>query len=150
MSDQNPALSPENARTLEVGDRVRFEPYKRAMTVRAVTKGGRFAILTMPFAAQSTVIYTVIDFERSVRGCDNYYGLGYESDEDIESALTAFQATEDDLPGQRAREAEARGETSWPSVIAAEVSHRKYVPLDIVTVLSTRPGQPSPEDGGQP
>lgn len=121
---------------LAVGDRVRFAPYKRAMTVRAVTTGGRFAILTMPFAAQHTVIYSVIDFERGVRGCDNYYGLGYETEEDIARALEAFQATEDDLPGQMAREAEARGDSSWPSVIAAEVSHRRYVPLDIVTVLS--------------
>lgn len=124
----------ENWVPLKVGDRVRFAPYRRAMTVRAVTTRGRFAILTMPFPPKQTVIYTVIDFERDVRGCDNYYGLGYETDEDIARALESFQATEDDLRGQRAREAEARGETSWPSVHAAEVSRRHYVPLDIVAV----------------
>lgn len=129
---------------LAVGDRVRFGPYKRAMTVRAVTTGGRFAILTMPFPPKSTVIYTVIDFERGVRGCDDHYGLGYEDDQQVADALAAFQATEDDLPGQRAREAEARGETSWPSVLAAEVSHRKYVPLDIVTVMRSTPGKSAP------
>lgn len=122
---------------LTVGDRVLFAPYRRRMTVRAVTTGGRFAILTMPFAAQETVIYTVIDFDRGVRGCDNYFGLGYETDEDIAHALAAFQATEDDLPGQRAREAEARGEKSWPAVLAAEVSYRKYVPLDIRAINDT-------------
>lgn len=125
----------KNQYALAVGDRVRFAPYKRGMTVRAVTTGGRFAILTMPFPAQNTVIYTVIDFERGVRGCDDHYGLGYETDEQVACALEAFQATEDDLTGQRAREAAERGETSWPAVLAAEVSHRKYVPLDIVTVL---------------
>jgi hypothetical protein len=137
----DPTTEPE--RTLAVGDRVRFAPYKRAMTVRAVTTGGRFAILTMPFPPKQTVIYTVIDFKRGVRGCDNHYGLGYETDDQVARALEAFQATEDDLPGQRAREAEASGETSWPSVLAAEVSHRKYVALDIVTVLSS-----SPREGG--
>lgn len=131
-----------DAGSLSVGDRVFFAPYKRAMTVRAVTTGGRFAILTMPFAAKQTVIYTVIDFERRVRGCDNYYGLGYETDEQVADALAAFQATEDDLPGQAAREAQVRGETSWPSIIAAKVSHRKHVPLDIVSVVArvTPPG----------
>ena len=124
---------------LTVGDRVRFEPYRRAMTVRAVTTGGRFAILTSPFAAQRTVTYTVIDFVRGVRGCDDHYGLGYETDEQVAAALEAFQATEDDLRGQRAREAQARGETSWPYVFAAEVSHRHFVPLDIVTVLRAAP-----------
>lgn len=129
-------MSEMDVGSLAVGDRVLFAPYKRAMTVRATTTAGRFAILTMPFAAKHTVIYTVIDFERRVRGCDNYYGLGYETDEQVADALVAFQATEDDLPGQAARDAQARGETSWPSIIAAEVSHRKYVPLDIVSVLT--------------
>lgn len=132
---------------LSVGDRVRFAPYKRAMTVRAVTTGGRFAILTMPFNPQRTVIYTVIDFERKVRGADNYYGLGYETDEQIADALAAFQATEDDLPGQMADEAQARGEDSWPSIIAAEVSHRNWVALDIVSVLAiTKPKDASDEE----
>lgn len=142
MSDQ----STEKEHTLRVGDRVRFTPYKRAMTVRAVTTRGRFAILTMPFPPRSTVIYTVIDFERGVRGCDDHYGLGYEGDEQVAAALEAFQATEDDLPGQRAREAEARGQTSWPSVLAAEVSRRKFVPLDIVTVMRSSPAS-TPEEG---
>lgn len=124
---------------LHVGDKVLFAPYKRHMTVRAVTRDGRFAILTMPFSARHTVIYTVIDFQLGVRGCDNYFGLGYETDDDIERALEAFQATEDDLRGRAAREAQDRGETSWPSIIAAEVSHRKRVPLDIGTVTRLVP-----------
>jgi hypothetical protein len=120
---------------LKVGDRVRLAEFKQAFTVRAATTGGRFVILTKPFAAQGTVIYTVIDFEQNIRGRDNYYGMGYETDEDIADALEAFQATEDGLPEQMARDAEAQGDTSWPSIIAAEVSHRHRVPLDIVSVI---------------
>lgn len=121
---------------LQVGDRVKLAGDVQRWTVRGVTTGGRFAILTKPFNFQRTVLYTVIDFERGVRGRDNHHGLGYESDEQVAAALAAFQATEDDLPGQRAREAEERGETSWPSVFAAEVSHRtaNHTKLDIVSV----------------
>lgn len=120
---------------LAVGDKVRFAPYRRAMTVRAVTTSGRFVILTMPFPLKKTVLYTVIDFERNVRGTDDHYGLGYETDDQIAAALEAFQATEDDLNGKAIREAKARGETSCPYILAANVSRRNYVQLDIVAVI---------------
>lgn len=119
---------------LKVGDRVRFTPYKRSMTVQAVTTGGRFAILTQPFAAKKTVIYTVIDFERGVRGCDNHYGVGYETPEDIANALEGFQNHEDGLTDRLLNEAVARGENSIESQWEIEVSHRKYVPLDMQKV----------------
>lgn len=83
---------------LQVGDKVKLAATKRQWTVRAVTNAGRFAILTQPFNLQRTVLYTVIDFDRGVRGRDNYYGLGYETPEDIASALHEFQHTEDGSP----------------------------------------------------
>lgn len=121
---------------LKKGDKVKLAAQKQQWTVRGVTERGRFAILTKPFNLKHTVLYTVIDFERGVRGRDNCHGLGYETDEQIADALEAFQATEDDLSGQRAHLAAERGETSWPSVFSAEVSHRtaNYLNLDIVSV----------------
>ena len=125
---------------LNKGDKVKLADTKQQWTVRGVTEAGRFAILTKPFNLKRTVLYTVIDFERGVRGRDNRYGLGYETDEQVARALEAFQATEDDLSGQCAREAEERGETSWPSVFDAEVSHRtaNHTALDIVSVNGER------------
>jgi len=82
--------------TFSVGDKVRLASSKRRWTVRGVTRAGRFVILTQPFNLQHTVLYTVIDFERGVRGKDDHYGLGYESDEDIADALHMFQHAEDE------------------------------------------------------
>lgn len=119
---------------LAVGDKVRFAPYRRSMTVQAVTKGGRYAILTMPFPPEQTVIYTVIDFERGVRGCDNHYGVGYQTPEDIAWALEGFQNHEDGLTERLLNEAVARGENTITAQWEIEVSHRKYVPLDMQKV----------------
>lgn len=99
---------------------------RQRWTVRGVTRGGRFAILTKPFNPQRTVLYTVIDFDRGVRGKDDHYGLGYESAGDIESALHHFQHTEDD---QRDCDAE------W-CIGGVNVSFRSanHVRLDFVSV----------------
>lgn len=112
-------------------DRVKFRGEKLPYTVRAVTKGGRFAILTKPFNPRRTVLYTVIDFDRGVRGKDNYYGLGYETPEDIERALHNFQHTEDGDHGEGC-------EIEWCYGRAAEVSYRtaNHIPLDIEQVLA--------------
>ena len=83
---------------LAVGDRVKFAEEKQRYTVRGVTRGGRFAICTKPFNPLRTVLYSVVDFQRGVRGKDNYYGLGYESDADVAAALHQFQHTENDDP----------------------------------------------------
>lgn len=79
---------------LHVGDDVTFHGEDGRWDVRAVTTGGRFAILTQP--AEEGVHYTIVDRERYVRGQDNYHGLGYESDDDIAEVLHALQHTEDD------------------------------------------------------
>jgi hypothetical protein len=77
--------------TFTAGQRVRFSTEKQAYTVRAVSKDGRYVICTKPFNARRTVLYTVLDLELGVRGRDNYYGLGYETDEAVAHALEMFE-----------------------------------------------------------
>lgn len=115
---------------LMVGDKVKLADTVQKWTVRGVTKAGRFAILTKPFNLRRTVLYSVIDFDRGVRGRDNFYGLGYETDEQVADALHNFQHEEDG--------------TAWaPDPCAddwcrgsAEVSSRSgnHVRLDILSV----------------
>jgi len=97
---------------LAVGDRVEFDGEKRRVrwTVRAVSGDGRYAICTVPFNVRRTVLYTVLDFDSGVRGPDNYYGLGYETEEAIAAALARFEEGD------------------------AEVSHRHDVYLHITAV----------------
>lgn len=79
---------------LAVGDRIQFEDEHRRVrwTVRAVSADGRWVICTVPFNVRRTVLYTVCDFDDGVRGPDNYYGLGYETPEQIADAMARFEA----------------------------------------------------------
>lgn len=95
---RQPAIVIEPRPQLQAGDKVALSDTKRKWTVRGVTRAGRFVILTQPFNLKRTVLYTVIDFDRGVRGRDDMYGVGYETDEDIASALHQFQHTEDGSP----------------------------------------------------
>lgn len=76
---------------LSVGDSVQFAESKRWWKVRAVSE--RFVILTSPFNLQRTVLYSVIDWERGVRGPDDHWSVGYETEEQIADALRRLQAT---------------------------------------------------------
>lgn len=144
MTRQAPVMVDPRPR-LEVDDRVNLADSKRAWTVRGVTRGGRFVILTQPFNLKRTVLYSVIDFDRGVRGKDNCYGLGYETDDQVADALHQFQHTEnDDLPiGQHAR---PDCDDEWCAG-SAEVSFRSgnHVRLDM-TAINGQPCQWS----GQP
>lgn len=77
--------APQAITRLAVGDRVRFAEDYRTIRyrVRAVSPDGRFAICTRPFNLQRTVIYTIVDFQKGVRGPDDrVFSNGYETDED--------------------------------------------------------------------
>lgn len=79
---------------LAVGDRLEFEGEHRRVrwTVRAVSTDGRWVICTVPFNVRRTVLYTVLDFDDGVRGPDDCWGLGYETDEQIAEAMARFEA----------------------------------------------------------
>lgn len=94
-------------------DRVWFEGDKKPFKVRCAN--GSFAICTKPYNFKPhTVIYTIIDFQRGVRGMDNmvFSCHDYYSDEDCEMAL------EELISGKM--------EVSY--------KHSKYVKLDIVRI----------------
>jgi hypothetical protein len=116
---------------LSVGTKVKFASESQRYTVQAVTRGGRFAILTKPFNVRHTVLYSVVDFDRGVRGRDNYYGLGYETPEDIAAALHEFQHEEDDSP-----QCDNGDERDFFCRGGAEVSHRSanHIRLDFEAI----------------
>jgi hypothetical protein len=92
--------------TLNVGDKVKFRAEAQRYTVRAA--GDRFAVCTKPFNARRTVIYTIIDFAKGIRGPENLvFPFGAETDEQCREMLARLDA------GQSA------------------VSHRRHLPLDI-------------------
>ena len=77
---------------LDVGDRVWFAEERNPYVVRAVSADGRWVACTKPFAARSTVLYTVIDFDNEVRGVDDrVLGPGYESDEACRDSISLFE-----------------------------------------------------------
>jgi hypothetical protein len=68
------------------GYKVKFKGEKQRYTVRCASK--RYAICTKPFNAQKTVLYTIIDQWRNVRGPENLvFGMGAETDEECYEIL---------------------------------------------------------------
>jgi hypothetical protein len=63
-----------------VGDKIRFRGEKQRYTVQAVSE--RFAVLTKPFNPRRTVLYTIVDFEKQIRGTENLiFCMGFETSE---------------------------------------------------------------------
>lgn len=72
--------------SLPVGCKIKFKTEKRPYTIRA--SNDRFAICTKPFFLKNTVIYTIIDLQRGVRGTEGtVFCMGFESDQDCNEAL---------------------------------------------------------------
>lgn len=92
---------------LSVGSKVKFNTEKGAYTVKARSK--RFAICTKPFNPQRTVLYTIVDFKRQVRGRNNlvFNIYDYKQQADIEHCLRDLETGD------------------------VEVSYRNFVSLDI-------------------
>lgn len=93
------------------GDKIYFESEKRPYTI--IVRDEIFIICTKYFAAKHTVMYTIIDLKRQVRGTENLvFCMGFEDHELCQQALERLQ----------------KGES--------EVSYRNYVPLDVVKIKS--------------
>lgn len=93
---------------LEVGQKVKFDKEKYfRWTVRAVREP--FAILT---TAGNRGYYCIVDMVKDVRGPDNCYGVGYETDEQIAEAMDRLHDDENGI----------------------EISHRRRIPLVIAGV----------------
>lgn len=83
------------------GDSVQFAETKQWWRVRAVSS--RYVILTAPYTLPNYpckgeyhdrqppehqhVFYCIVDWERGVRGPDDHYGVGYETEDDIADAM---------------------------------------------------------------
>lgn len=69
-----------------VGDCVRFAGERNSYTVMA--SSGRYAVCIKPFAALKTVMYTIVDFERKVRGTEDLiFGMGFSTRKKCQEAL---------------------------------------------------------------
>jgi hypothetical protein len=118
-TDQRPA----------VGDAVKFEGDRRWWTVKATTEHFAALTRTQDFGRDG-LAYTVIDWEKGVRGPCNLIGQGYGNgvydDAECVAMLAEFENALTEDPAMVA--ALARGERSWvPSRQELEVSHRNRV-----------------------
>lgn len=94
---------------LKVGDKIKFASDKQRYTVKA--KDDRYIICTKPFNLKKTVLYTIIDLKRWVRGTNNmvFNPYDYSKQEDINECLVDLQYHNHGL----------------------EVTHRNCVQLDV-------------------
>lgn len=70
----------------KVGDKIKFKEERNRYTIQACNE--RFLICTKPYNPKHTVIYTIVDLKKKIRGTDGYvFCLGYETREDCEEAL---------------------------------------------------------------
>ena len=133
-------------REAPIGARLYFSREKRPYRVRA--RSGRFLVCTKPFAAQKTVLYTVIDLVERVRGPENLvFGMGAETDEQCWDMLDRLDGRDANHPNGKDVQNFAQWERekktlpkdlrrlSKPSrSFRTEVSHRNRVDLDLIRV----------------
>lgn len=126
---------------LAVGQQVKFS-YPRSerrawWTVRAVSADGRWAVLTRqaPFQPKGKVVYTIIDWERGVRGPCDLLGQGWDFKTDL---VVDGQRLIRALEARRETEAWFKGKplgTSRPvTEPEVEVSYRNNVEIQIAKV----------------
>lgn len=93
--------SPTTSRTdtttwppFQPGMKIRFASEKQAYTVQAVSPTGRYVVCTKPFNARRTILHTVLDLARGVRGPGTSWALGYGTPEDCKDTAAAFDAAD--------------------------------------------------------
>jgi len=98
--------------SLKVGGKIKFSTEKQRYTVKA--KSERYIICTKPFNIKHTVLYTIIDLERLVRGTNNmvFNPYDYEYQSDIDSCLVDLECNDN----------------------VVEVTHRNCIKLDVENV----------------
>lgn len=88
--------SSDDLSNLTVGSKIKFRSEKQRYTVQACS--ARFVVCTKPFNPRKTVLYTVIDFVRNVRGTEGLvFGLGAETKEDCEEMLDRLDSGETEV-----------------------------------------------------
>lgn len=83
-------------RKIPAGAKVWFRGEKQGYTVRASNTA--FCVLTKPFNAQKTVLYTIIDWEQKIRGPEDLvFGAGAETDEQCAEMLERLTQGESEV-----------------------------------------------------
>ena len=86
----------------------------------------RFAIMTKPFNAQKTYLYTIVDLERGVRGpCNLIFGLPCDvnTPDGAAEALAKMEAGEMEVSRRRCVDLSAGEIAAIVSIIHGETSH---------------------------
>lgn len=93
--------TPVDRIVMRVGDKVGFSGEKQSYTIRAMSS--RFAICTRPFNPQRTVIYTIVDTEKMVRGPNNlvFNVYDYATDEGCMESLRDLESGEIEVSRRR-------------------------------------------------
>ena len=79
-----------------VGAKIKFSDEKQSYKVQASNVA--FAVCTKPMNALKTVLYTVIDWNRNVRGTENLiFGMGAETREECEEMLERLTQGESEV-----------------------------------------------------
>lgn len=100
-----------------VGTKIWFNEGKRPYKVRA--RSDRYLVCTQPYNPKRTVLYTVIDLEKEIRGTENLiFGMGAETDDQCKEMIQRLEGTCSDYDFQ------------------TEVSHLNRVPLQIWMIES--------------
>lgn len=87
-------------RKIPVGAKIWFAHEKQAYTVRASNVA--FCVLTKPFNARRTVLYTIIDWEQGIRGPEDLiFGMGAETDRQCQEMLERLTNGKSEVSGRR-------------------------------------------------
>lgn len=77
-------------------EKIWFVEEKLAYRVRA--QNSRFLVCTKPFNLKHTVLYTIVDLEKNIRGTENLiFCMGFETDQDCEAALSRLESGESEI-----------------------------------------------------
>lgn len=101
---------------VSVGDKIKFAEEKQRYIVQA--KGTRYLVCTKPFNPKKTVLYTVVDSVKLIRGTENLIlGFGAETREQCEDMISRLESTD--------------------ICKKTEVSHRNNIPLNVEEVFAS-------------
>ena len=75
---------------------IKFKEEKQRYTIQAFND--RFLICTKPFNPRKTVLYTIVDLEKKIRGTEDLiFCMGYETQELCEEALERLVTGESEI-----------------------------------------------------
>lgn len=76
--------------------RIWFDGEKKPYKIQALSP--RYAICTKPFNLKRTVLYTIVDFAKNIRGPENLiFCMGFETEKRCEEALIRLQKGESEI-----------------------------------------------------